>query len=141
MPYVNRAAPWIYSYIQSDDVVCIDPTETTAGVGSDVFVKAVSFRLNQKIDPDSLFRYKFEMKSTINLKMCYFEVRRNDSIVMFDGFTNTNVYQSFSENDPQTTWLLNDTVSLWVHGSVADGNGAVVKNFEICGFGSNWKKE
>ena len=124
-------------YIPTDVELAVNNTEYVNNSSDPAFFfKQTSFRLENTIITTGKFRYKFDMKTSGNQVLG--QIYRNGIAVGTEQSTVNPVYTTFTEDINTTNWKLGDTIELWTRRVLA-GRDVYVKNFKICGLGSQWQ--
>jgi hypothetical protein len=123
----------VKNYTPSDDIlISNDPVANTA---SGTYVKLKEIVLSSSIGPSSTFRFNFDMQRLVG-GVANGYVTRNDVDISGGGFTNAGGWATFTFDSGSLPWNIGDRVTLWGHGTL--GNSMEVRNFRICGIGSEW---
>lgn len=135
MGYANTALQTIKTYVPSDDVIFNNSAEVTT-VSNTAYVKLKEIELMSDIGETSLFRYKFDLKSD-GIRQACAEIRRNG--VKIGAFqTNVGAYVTKTEDIASTNFIVGE--KLQIYGYIFGvGDTCYVKDFKICGVGSEWK--
>lgn len=136
MGYSTTSTSLIKNYTPSDDVVVNDATESLTS--STTYIKVKELELIRRIDTQSLFRFKFDMKSSGAGRNAFGKVYRNGAAVGTEFIVVGAAYTTCEEDLTETDWVVGDLVQLYCK----DQNGAgfcYTKNFQICGAGGEWR--
>lgn len=134
MSYTHRSR-LIKTYIPSDDIIAAnDDIKAVPSGGTWNMVKEI--RLDATVSPYSLFRFKFSGAETgggANKAQIY----RNGVAVGTESpnFPGGGGYTEYTEDIAISDWQIGDLVQLYAYATNA---GCNVKNFRICGIGSDW---
>ena len=131
MGYANTQIA-IKTYVASDDIIISNDAVKT--ITSDTYVIAKEIKLGADIGASSLFRFSYDMQRLVGgVANAY--ISRN-GVAQSGGNTNMGGWANFIEDLPTTNWAVGDVICLNCHGTL--GNQMQVRNFRICGIGSEW---
>jgi len=138
MSYTTRQIYNYDFYVASDTTLVKDIA--TIKQNPVTYTKAMGFTLRNDINPNSRFRFKFDIRSTgaPGAHIAYGKIYRNGVAIGTEQTDNTSAFVSKSEDINIGGWNIGDTVDLYTKTS----NVALevwVKDFEICGTPYKWE--
>lgn len=135
MGYVASSQGYMKCYVASEDMIVANDAEKSSITVA--YVKLKEIELVAPIVGTSLFRFKFDMKSSFAANHHYGRIYRNGVAIGTEQEWNAVNYNTFSEDILATNWEIGDTIELWVNIDNA-GNGVVVRNLRMYGLGSEF---
>ena len=126
---------WFYP---SDTVIATTGSDVEESSTSSTPQLLLELTLKNDINPDSQFRYKFDMREKTTLKFCDAGVYLNDTLI--GTYHNYQGGWTTKTEDITTSGLKRgDKFQIYGNGTPATGGICQVKEFKICGEESLWE--
>lgn len=120
------------TYVPDDNILISNDAVKT--ITSDTYVIAKTIILGSDIGASSLFRFTYDIQRLVG-GVANAVIARN-GVPQSGGNTNLGGWATFIEDLPTTNWVTGDNISIYCHGTL--GNQMQIRNFRICGIGSEW---